>query len=85
MGVGAGWFLFHRSQHASPGLPKAKPIRLGGLVGYYFDRAIVQAYVTSDVYEKNYGGRELRGSLRVIIPLGDPAGGPPPPAVPVAQ
>ena len=54
-------------------------------MGYYFHRAIVQAYVTSDVYEKNYGGRELRGSLRIIIPLGNPAGGPPPPAVPVAE
>jgi hypothetical protein len=28
---------------------------LGGLVGYYFDRVSVQAYVTSDVYENNYG------------------------------
>ena len=68
-----------------PGYQKQSQFALGGLIGYYFDRAIVQAYVTSDVYEKNYGGREVRGSLRIIIPLGNPGGGPPPPAIPVAQ
>ena len=64
---------------------KQSQFALGGLIGYYFDRAILQAYVTSDVYEKNYGGKEVRGSFRIIIPLGNPSGGPSPPAMPVAQ
>lgn len=68
-----------------PGYQKQSQFALGGLIGYYFDRAIVQAYVTSDVYGKNYGGKEVRGSLRIIIPVGNPSGGPPPPAIPVAQ
>ena len=68
-----------------PGYGRQSQFALGGLIGYYFDRVIVQAYVTSDVYEKNYGGSEVRGSFRIIIPLGNPSGGPAPPAVPVAQ
>jgi hypothetical protein len=62
-----------------PGYRKQSQFALGGLIGYYFDRAIVQAYVTSDVYEKNYGGSEVRGSLRIIIPLGNQ------PVVPIAH
>ena len=47
---------------------------LGGLVGYYFDRVSVQAYVTSDVYEKNYGGsRNISGNLRATFPLWNPS------------
>ena len=47
---------------------------LGGLVGYYFDDGVsVQAYVTSDVYEKDYGGsRNISGNLRVTFPLWNP-------------
>ena len=30
VGVGAGWYVFHRSHRADRRLPKAKPIRLGG-------------------------------------------------------
>ena len=34
---------------------------VGGLLGYWFDRAVVEAYVTRDVYEKNYhGSRDQR-------------------------
>jgi hypothetical protein len=59
---------------------------LGGLVGYYFDRGVsVQAYVTSNVYEKNYGGSNISGNFRFTIPLWNPGGGPPPPPVPIAK
>ena len=58
---------------------------VGGLLGYWFDRAVVEAYVTRDVYEKNYRGSEISGSLRIIIPVGNPSGGPPSPAIPVTQ
>ena len=64
-----------------PGYRKQSQFALGGLIGYYFEHVIVQAYVTSDVYEKNYGGSEVRGSFRIIIPLGSP----PPAPTPIAQ
>ena len=52
---------------------KQSQFALGGLVGYYFDRVSVQAYVTSDVYEKNYGGsNNISGNLRITIPLWNP-------------
>ncbi|MDE4909590.1 MULTISPECIES: transporter [unclassified Methylobacterium] len=48
---------------------------VGGLVGYDFGPFTVQAYLTRDVIERNYGGRDTRGWLRVVAPLyvGDPA------------
>jgi len=51
---------------------------IGGLVGYDFGPVILQAYVTTDVYEKNYGGYDTRGWARVIIPLWTPAAPTPP-------
>jgi outer membrane putative beta-barrel porin/alpha-amylase len=42
---------------------------LGGLVGYNFGPVIVQAYLTTDVYQTNYGGRDTRGWLRLVVPL----------------
>ena len=68
-----------------PAYQKQSQFALGGLIGYYFERVVVQAYVTSDVYEKNYRGSEVRGSFRIVIPLGNPGGGPSPPAIPLAQ
>ncbi|WP_232629050.1 transporter [Methylobacterium sp. Leaf118] len=44
-------------------------IAVGGLVGYNFGPVNLQAYVTRDVVERNYGGRETRGWLRAIVPL----------------
>lgn len=46
----------------------------GGLVGYNFGVMNVQAYVTRDVVERNYGGKETRGWLRVIVPFGQDKG-----------
>ena len=34
---------------------KQSQFQLGPLVGYYFKQAVVQVYITTDVYEKNYG------------------------------
>lgn len=42
---------------------------LGALVGYNFGPVIAQVYVTSDVTESNYGGKDTRGWLRLIVPL----------------
>ena len=44
-------------------------IAVGGLVGYNFGPVNLQAYLTRDVVERNYGGRETRGWLRAIVPL----------------
>ena len=44
---------------------------IGGLIGYWFGPAILQIYVTSEVYEKNYGGKDTRLWSRVVVPLGD--------------
>ncbi|WCS24741.1 transporter [Methylobacterium sp. NMS14P] len=44
-------------------------IAVGGLVGYNFGPVNLQAYLTHDVVERDYGGREVRGWLRAIVPL----------------
>jgi hypothetical protein len=61
-----------------PGYLKQRQFAMGGLVGYWFDRAIVQGWVSTDLYEKNYGGKDVRGWARIIIPFGNQ------PAVPLA-
>lgn len=45
---------------------------LGALVGYNFGPVILQAALTTDVAQQNYGGYDTRGWGRLIIPLGDP-------------
>jgi hypothetical protein len=47
---------------------------MGGLVGYWFGPVILQGYLTTDVYEKNYGGKDVRAWTRIVIPLGNPSG-----------
>lgn len=76
---------FFSSDLNSPGqaYKKQSQFAMGGLVGYWTDKFIIQAYVTSDVYENNYGGNEVRGFMRIIIPLGN-INGPTPKARPVA-
>ncbi|GJE44131.1 transporter [Methylobacterium soli] len=44
-------------------------IAAGGLVGYNFGPVTLQAYLTRDVVERNYGGPETRGWLRAIVPF----------------
>jgi hypothetical protein len=54
---------------------KQSQFQLGPLVGYYFKQAVLQVYVTTDLYEKNYGASLISGNIRITIPLGNP---PPP-------
>jgi hypothetical protein len=42
---------------------------VGGLVGYDFGAVKLQAYVTTDVTQDNYGGYDTRGWTRIILPL----------------
>jgi hypothetical protein len=51
---------------------KQSQFALGGLVGYNFGKLVTQFYVTTDVTEHNYGGKDTRGWFRIILPLGDP-------------
>ncbi len=55
--------------HTSDQYKKQSQFALGGLVAYDFGTLIVQAKVTSDVYQRNYGGYDRRGWLTVIYPL----------------
>jgi hypothetical protein len=49
--------------------PRQSQFAVGGLVGYDFGSVTLQAYVTTDVAESNYGGFDTRAWTRVIIPL----------------
>src|SRR5215471_11911474 len=55
-----------------PGYGKQSQFAVGGLIGYDFGPVILQAYLTTDVYEKNYGGHDTRFWARIILPLGNP-------------
>jgi hypothetical protein len=55
-----------------PNYLKQSQFAVGGLVGYNFGPFAVQAYVTTDVAEENYGGKDTRGWFRVVLPLGNP-------------
>ncbi len=51
---------------------KQSEIAVGGLLGYDFGPVTLQTYLTTEVAEQNYGGRDTRGWFRVIIPLWTP-------------
>jgi hypothetical protein len=51
------------------GFPHQSQFALGGLVGYDFGPVILQAYVTTDVVQRNYDGYDTRLWTRVILPL----------------
>jgi hypothetical protein len=67
-----------------PGYRKQSQFGMGGLIGYWFGPLILQAFVTTDVYEKNYGGKDTRAWATIIIPLVNPFG-PLPEATPIAH
>jgi hypothetical protein len=79
------WVGFGSSDLNEPvlGYQKQSQFATGGLLGYDFGPVVLQGYITTDVYEKNYGGRDIRGWARIILPLnvaGAPFGPSPPPA-----
>ena len=47
------------------GYAKQSQVAVGGLIGKAFGPAILQAYLTTDVYEKNYGGHDTRLWVRL--------------------
>jgi hypothetical protein len=52
---------------------KQSQFAVGGLFGYDFGPLTLQVYATTEVYERNYGGRDTRGWFRLIVPLWKPA------------
>jgi hypothetical protein len=56
-----------------PTYQKQSQFAVGGLVGYDFGPLTLQAYLTRDVVEHNYGGFDTRVWGRVIIPIWTPA------------
>jgi hypothetical protein len=65
---------YYSTDLSSPfaGYLRQSQFAVGGLVGYNFGPVILQAYLTTDVYEQNYGGHDTRLWGRVIVPLGNP-------------
>lgn len=51
------------------GYQQQSQIAVGALVGYSFGPLILQTYLTTDVYQENYGGYDTRLWTRVIFPL----------------
>jgi Putative MetA-pathway of phenol degradation len=62
--------------HPIASYPKQSQFALGGLFGYDFGPLTLQAYVTREVVEHNYGGLDTRGWFRMIIPLWRPSASP---------
>jgi len=54
------------------GYLKQSQFAIGGLLGYDFGPLTLQGYITTEVAENNYGGRDTRGWARIILPLGNP-------------
>ena len=67
---------FHSSDISTPipGYRTQSKAAIGGLVGYWSGPVIFQVYVTTEVYESNYGGKDTRLWTRIVVPLGQPPG-----------
>jgi hypothetical protein len=81
------WVGYYSSDLTEPilGYQKQSQFATGALLGYDFGPVVLQGYLTTDVYEKNYGGHDIRGWARVILPLnvaGAPFGPPAPAPAP---
>jgi Putative MetA-pathway of phenol degradation len=63
------------------GYQKQSQFAVGGLMGYDFGAIKLQAYATTEVYEQNYGGRDTRGWLRMIVPIWTPEAAPATPLI----
>ena len=49
------------------GYQKQSQFAVGVLVGYHFGPAVLQTYVTRDIYQKNYGGYDTRGWASIVV------------------
>jgi Putative MetA-pathway of phenol degradation len=60
---------------------KQSQFAIGGLMGYDFGPIKLQAYATTEVFDQNYGGRDTRGWLRMIVPIWTPEAAPATPLI----
>ena len=67
--IGAVAFGSSDISKPTPAYLKQRQIAVGGLVGYNFGSFTMQFYVTHDVEEHHYTGRDTRGFARLILPL----------------
>jgi hypothetical protein len=63
------------------GYARQRQFAAGGLVGYDFGPVDLQVYVTSTVWQENYGGYDTRGWFRLVVPLWSPPAPAPSPMV----
>jgi hypothetical protein len=63
------------------GYQRQSQFAVGGLIGYDFGPITLQAYATTEVAERNYGGRDTRGWFRMIIPIWTPSAAPQTPLI----
>lgn len=54
------------------GYARQEQFAAGGLVGYNFGPLDLQVYVTTTVWQRNYGGNDTRGWFRITVPLWTP-------------
>jgi hypothetical protein len=75
------WVGFYSTDVSTPvpGYLKQSQFAMDGLLGYDFGPLVLQGWLTSDVYERNYGGHDIRGWTRIVLPL-ENVFGPPAPA-----
>jgi hypothetical protein len=59
----------YRPQEQVAGYRPQGQVAVGGLIGYNFGPVNLQAFVTRDVIDRNYRGRDTRAWLRAIVPL----------------
>jgi len=50
-----------------PSYQKQSQFAVGFLVGYHIGPAVLQTYVTRDIYQKNYGGYDTRGWASIVV------------------
>jgi hypothetical protein len=76
------WVGYYSTDVSTPVPNYAKPgqFAMGGLLGYDFGPLVLQGYLTTDVWERNYGGHDIRGWARIVLPLQSVFGAPPAPA-----
>jgi len=67
--LGPVGFASYDTSKPTPTYKKQEQIALGALVGYNFDKLILQGYLTTTVHQNNYGGNDTRAWGRIILPF----------------
>ena len=81
------WVGYYSTDLNEPivGYAKQSQFAMGGLLGYDFGPLVLQGYLTTDVWERNYGGHDIRGWARIVLPLNSLFGAPAPAPAPMVR